>query len=126
MANVVKSEKQLLEELDAMEESIKLLDLLDEKYKALKSKLKASMVKVAKENNLEQIKWITPNGTSVTCSVGHCAEIEKKPTKKFNEEKLKKEYPHIYEECCEDIQESVIVKNATSDTLRVTFSKENN
>ena len=122
--SVTKSEKQLLEELDSMEESIRLLDVLDSKYKALKSNLKASMVKTAIENGIDQIKWTTPRGTMVTCSIGHPAEIEKRPAKRFDVEKLKKEYPDIYDKCCEDVQDSVIIKNATSDTLRVTFSKE--
>lgn len=119
-----KTTEELLAEIDNFEENIKLIDKLTKQYNTLKSEIKQAMVKVGKDNNLEQIKWTTPKGTKITCSIGHVAEIEKKKTIFFNEIKLKTEYPEIYEKCCEEKEMGVIVKNATNDTLRITLGKE--
>ena len=120
MKNDLEIKNDLLVRLDDFEEQLELMDLLKEKVDGLKKEIKTEMVKVAKENGLEQIKWTTPKGTKITCSIGHIAEIEKQKVKEFDVEILKKTYPHIYEECIVEKEKSVIVKNATSDTLRIT------
>ena len=124
MENKIIESKNLLMQLDDFEESIKQIDVLTKQYNEIKTNLKKAMVEVGIENNLEQIKWTTPKGTKITCSIGHPAEIEKQKKLIFSEEKLKKEYPDIYEKCCEEREASIITKNATSDTLRITLAKE--
>ena len=97
--------------------------MLTKKYNNIKNNLKKAMIKMAQENGATQVKWTTPEGTQITCSIGHVAEIEKQKVKEFDEEYLKNNYPHIYDECCIEKERSVIIKNATSDTLRITLSK---
>lgn len=121
---LTKTTEELLQELDSFEDNIKLIDKLTKQYNSIKSEIKKAMVKVGKDNNLEQIKWTTPNGTKITCSIGHIAQIEKKKTIFFNELKLKNEYPEVYQACCEEKEMGVIVKNATNDTLRITLGKD--
>lgn len=121
---MLEEKNNLLLKLDDFEESIKQIDILTKQYNEIKSNIKKVMVQIGKENELEQVKWTTPKGVQITCSIGHTAEIKKIPKRFFDEEYLKKQYPNIYEECCRDIQESVIVKNATNDTLRITLPKE--
>lgn len=121
---VQKSQKELLVEIDKFEDEMRLLNLLNKRYDDLKKEIKNAMVKLGRDNGLEQVKWITPNGTKITCTIGHCAEIEKQKSTELNVEKLKKEYPHIYEECCEEKEVSVITKNASNDTLRITLKEK--
>lgn len=120
---LTKTNESLLKEIDNFEEKIELMEMLNKEYNDLKANIKKAMVQIGRDNNLEQLKWTTPKGTKITCSIGHIAEIEKQNKKVFNEELLKKEYPDIYEKCCEERLVSVITKNATSDTLRITFAK---
>lgn len=121
---MLEEKNNLLIKLDDFEESIKQIDTLTKQYNEIKNNIKKAMVQIGKENDLEQVKWTTPKGTQITCSIGHTAEIQKVPRKFFDEEYLKRQYPNIYEECCRNIEESVIVKNATNDTLRITLPKE--
>lgn len=114
----------LLKQMDDFEEEIRLIETLNKKYNDLKNEIKKAMVQIGREGNLEQLKWTTPKGTKITCSIGHPAEIEKQTQKEFDVELLKKEYPDVYEKCLVEKQRSVIVKNATSDTLRITLGKE--
>ena len=123
---ITKTTQELLEQVDNFEYEIKLIDQLNKQYNDLKSKIKKAMVEIGSANNLEQIKWTTPKGTKITCSIGHCAEIEKQKVQEFDVEKLKKEFPDIYEKCLVEKEQSIIVKNATSDTLRITLAKEEN
>ena len=123
---MLEEKNNLLVQLDDFEENLQLIDTLTKQYNDLKNNIKKAMVQVGKENDLEHIKWTTPKGTQITCTLGHIAILEKKPKKVFDELKLKKEYPEIYEKCCIERMESVIVKNATSDTLRVTLPKVKN
>ena len=82
------------------------------------------MIEVGTKNNLDQLKWTTPKGTKITCSIGHPAEFEKQIVKEFDVSVLKEKYPEIYEECCVEKEKSIMVKNATNDTLRITLSKD--
>ena len=124
--NIMKTPAQLMQELDDFEESLKLLDILNKKYDELKKELKKEMIRVGTENDLEQLKWITPKGTKITCSIGHHAEFEKQKVKEFDIKILKEKYPQIYEECFTEKETSVMIKNATNDTLRITLAKEEN
>lgn len=121
---LVKTNEELLLEIDNFEENIKLIDDLTKKYNQIKNDIKQAMVKVGTENNLEQIKWTTPKGTKITCSIGHTAEIEKQKVQEFDIEILKNVFPDIYEKCLVEKEKSVIVKNATNDTLRITLAKD--
>ena len=126
MENEVKEfNTELLAKVDEFEDNIKLIDTLTKQYNQIKAELKKAMVQIGKDNDLEQIKWTTPKGTKITCSIGHCAVITKVPKQFFDEEMLKKDYPDIYKKCCREIQESVIVKNASYDTLKITLAKDN-
>ena len=58
----------LLVTLDKFEENIKLIDSLTKEYNEIKKKIKNAMLKVAESNNLEQVKWITPNDIKITFS----------------------------------------------------------
>lgn len=116
--------KELLQKVDEFEYEMKLIEQLNKQYTDLKTQLKKAMVQVGKDNNLEQIKWITPKGTKITCTIGHIAELEKQKQQEFDLEKLKKEFPDVYEKCMIEKERNVIVKNATSDTLRITLAKD--
>ena len=120
---MIEEQNNLLTKVDNFEYEIRLIEQLTKQYNDLKKELREVMVELGKDNNLEQIKWITPKGTKITCSIGHTAEIEKQKQMIFSEEKLKNEYPDIYEKCCEEKEVSVITKNATNDTLRITLPK---
>lgn len=124
--DITKTQKQLLQEFDNFEESLKLLDMLNKKYDELKKNLKKEMIRIGTENNLDQLKWTTPKGTKITCSIGHCAEFEKQMVKEFDVKVLKEKFPEIYEQCCVEKETSVMIKNATNDTLRITLAKEEN
>lgn len=121
---ITKTTKELLEQVDNFEYEIKLIEQLNKQYTDLKSKIKKAMIDVGKANNLEQIKWTTPKGTKITCSIGHTAEIEKQKVQEFDVEILKKEFPEVYEKCLVEKEKNIIVKNATNDTLRITLAKE--
>lgn len=120
---LIKTNEELLVELDKIENEIKQAEEITKRYDEIKKQIKKSMVEVGRNNNLEQVKLITPNGIKITCSIGHCAEFEKQMVKEFDLEKLKTFYPEVYEMCLEEKEKNVMVKNATNDTLRITLSK---
>lgn len=120
---IKKRQTDLLNKLDDLEEQIKLFEIFEKEYKKIKEEIKSTMVKIGIENNLEQLKWTTPKGTKITCSIGHCAEFEKETTKVFDIEKLKKDYPDVYEKCLIEKETYKTIKNATNDTLRITLAK---
>ena len=121
---ILKTSEDLLKELDDFEKEIELIDTLKVKYDEIKNNIKKAMIKIGNENNLEQLKWTTPRGIKITCTIGHIAEIEKQKVQEFDIEKLKKEFPEVYEKCLINKEKSVIVKNATSDSLRITLPKK--
>lgn len=110
--------------LDEFEEKIKELDKLNKQYKEIKDNIKKDMLKVAKEKNLEQVKWTTPKGIKITLSVGQEEILEEKTEKVFNQSLLEEKYPDIYNECLEDKKRLVTIKNASNDRLVVTMPKE--
>lgn len=113
--------KNMLIKLDELEIQIKQMEEINKEYKDLKEQIKKEMSKIGRENNLEQIKWTTPNGTKITCTLGHTAEIEYEEVEVLDEEKLKKEYEDVYKKCLVKRKKEKIIKNATSDTLRITL-----
>ncbi len=122
---IKKQQEDLLNQLDNLEEEIKLINTLKERYDDVKSKLKTSMVEIGKKNKLEQLKWITPKGIQITCSIGKTAEYEEQEVEEFDIERLKQEYPHIYQDCCNRQKKKVLIKSGTSDMLRITMPKDN-
>lgn len=113
----------ILNKLDNLEEKIRLADEINKQYDDLKKQIKEKMLEIGKENNLEQLKWTTPNGTQITCSVGHKAEWEDQEIEEFDLEVLKKDYSEIYEKCVVKKNKKVCIKNASNDTLRITLPK---
>lgn len=121
---IEEKETNYLLALDEFEEKIKELDKLNKKYKDIKDNLKKQMLNVAKENNLEQVKWTTPKGIKITLSVGQEEIMEERTEKVFNQSLLEEKYPDIYEECLENKKRLVTIKNASNDRLVVTMPKE--
>lgn len=121
---IIKAQKEMLEEIDNLESKLQEAEKIKKEYEDLKSLIKKTMVQIGTENNLEQIKWVTPKGTKITCTLGHIAEFEKQEVEEFDINVLKEKYLDIYKKCLVKKEKNVIVKNATSDTLRITFSKE--
>lgn len=117
-------ENNVLVKIDEFEDNIKIINDLTKKYDSLKKELKAEMVKIGKENNLEQVKWITPKGIQITCSIGKDAVIEEVTEKEFSLDTLRKDYPDIYEACCYDRTYNKNIKAASSDRLVITLPKE--
>lgn len=122
--NEITSQINVLTKVDEFEEKIKLLDKLNKEYAELKSELKEEMLKLGKQINSDQVKWTTPNGIKITCSIGKKAEFETKTIEKFSEVKLAKEYPDIYKKCFITAEVSECVKNASNDRLTITLPKE--
>ena len=114
----------LLVTLDKFEENIKLIDSLTKEYNEIKKKIKNAMLKVAESNNLEQVKWITPNDIKITFSKGKLEELELQKIKVFKEDVLKEKYPSIYEECFIEEEKLVTIKNSSNDRLVITLPKE--
>ena len=114
----------VLATLDAFEEKIKVLNDLTKQYNEIKKQIKSAMLKIANENNLEQVKWVTPKDIKITLSVGKEPEFERVTKKELNQEKLQKEYPNVYEECLEDKEIVETISNGSSDRLVITLPKE--
>lgn len=118
------NQNNTLVKIDEFEEKIKLIDKLTKEYNELKKQIKNEMIEAGKKINVEQIKWTTPKGIKITCSIGKPAEFEEKTEKQFNIEILMKEYPEIYEKCCVEHTSNICVKNASNDRLVITLPKE--
>ena len=119
-----KDEYGLLKRLDDFEDQIKLAKEINDKYENMKKDIKKKMVEIGKEKNATQIKWITPKGTQITCSIGQPPIFEKVTEKKFDVDILERDYPEIYEKCCKEVTYEDCVKARTNDVLRITLSKE--
>ncbi len=119
-----KDEYQLLKQIDDMEDQIKLAKEIDEKYENMKKDIKKKMIEFGKSNNSTQVKWVTPKGIQITCSVGQPPIFEKVTESKFDLEILKRDYPEVYEKCCKEVTYDNCVKAKTNDVLRITLSKE--
>lgn len=123
LAKSYENENNVLVKLDEMEENIQLADKITKEYNEIKKQIKAKMLEYGKENNLEQIKWVTPKGIKITLSIGKEEETKIEQVKQFSEELLKEKYPNIYEECCITKDKEIIIKNASNDRLIVTMPK---
>lgn len=110
--------------LDEFEDKIKELDKLNKQYKDIKDNIKKQMLEVAKNNNLEQVKWTTPKGIKITLSVGQEEITEETTYEEFDVNVLMEKYPDIYEKCVREKKKIVTVKNASNDRLVVTMPKE--
>lgn len=121
--DTTKDEYAVLKQIDDFEENIELINKLTKEYDDLKSKIKESMIKIGKENELSQVKWITPKGIQITCSIGHQPIFEKVTEERFEVEILKEKYPEIYKECCKEFTYDNCVKAKTNDVLRITLPK---
>ena len=119
-----KEENNLLVRIDEFEDQIKLINKLSKDYENLKKEIKREMVEIGKNNNLDQVKWTTPKGIQITCSIGHPAEFEEVTERAFSLETLMKDYPEVYEKCCYDRTYNKNIKSATSDRLVITLPKE--
>ena len=114
----------LLQALDAIEEQIVEAVRITTQYEEIKKEIKKAMVEAGIASGADQIKWTTPGGTKITCSIGHCAEFEKQIVKEFDIEKLKTFHPDIYEACMVEKEKSVMIRNASNNTLRITPAKK--
>lgn len=118
------NENNLLAQIDEFEDKIILINQYTKEYDDLKKKLKSQMVDIGKENNLEQVKWTTPNGIQITCSIGKKAEFEERETEEFNMVKFMEEQPQIYEQYLEKKKRNIAITNASYDRLVITLPKE--
>ena len=110
-------------QIDAMEDDIKLAKELNDKYDEMKDKIKSAMIRIGKENDLTQVKWTTPKGIQITCSIGQKPIFEKVTEERFNVEVLKEKYPDIYKECCQEFTYDNCVKAKSNDRLVITLPK---
>lgn len=111
--------------LDELEEQITNAQKIIKEYDELKSEIKKAMKEVCEKTNAEQVKWTTNKGTKITFTKGHIATIEKEIAKELDVDKLKAFYKDVYDICLVDKERSVITKNATSDTIRITLGGNN-
>ena len=119
-----KEENNLLVQIDEFEENIKKISELSNQYETLKSNIKEQMLKIGKENNMTQVKWITPKGIQITCSIGKKPIFETQEYKEFNLVKFKQEQPQMYEQYLEKRTKEVAITNGSSDRLTITLPKE--
>ena len=110
----------LLVKIDGFEDKIKELNKLNKEYDTLKKEIKEAMLKIGKDNNLKQVKWTTPKGIQITCSIGQ--PVEKGITTAFDVQYLINNYPDIYKECMRE--KETTLKSASSDRLVITLPKE--
>ena len=115
-----KDEYAILRQVDEFEDKIQLLNKLSKEYDGIKKTVKEFMVKVGKDNDLDQVKWITPKGIKITCSIGHKPIFEKVTENQFDIDILKRDYPEVYEKCCKEVTYDNCIKAATSDRLVIT------
>lgn len=119
-----KKDNNLLAQIDEFEDKIKLIDKLTKEYDEIKKELKKQMVEIGKENESTQVKWITPNGIQITCSIGKKPKFEKQEYEEFNLLRFKEEQPQMYEQYLEKRTKEVAVQSASYDRLVITLPKE--
>lgn len=115
----------IMVQLDELEKKVQEANAIIKQYDEIKSKIKSEMLKLGKENGLEELKWITPNGTQITCSVGHRAEWEDEYINEFSVDILKEKYPEIYADCFKEVKHQKQIRSASNDILRITLPKNN-
>lgn len=121
---IEETKKNLLAQIDNLEERLEEAQKTIKEYEDIKAEIKKAMVDAGIASGADQIKWTTPGGTKITCSIGHCAEFEKQMVEELDVEKLKAFYPETYNSCLVKKERSVMIKNATNNTLRITPAKE--
>lgn len=119
-----KQENNLLVQIDEFEENIKKISELSNQYETLKSNIKEQMLKIGKENNMTQVKWVTPKGIQITCSIGKKSTFETQEYEEFNLVKFKQEQPQMYEQYLEKRTKDVAIQNGSYDRLVITLPKE--
>lgn len=120
-----KEENKLLVQIDEFEEKIKLIEKYSKEYEAFKKKIKAQMLKIGKESDSSQIKWTTPKGIQITCSIGKKAVYEEQEVEEFNMIKFMEEQPEMYQKYLEKKTRDVVVQSGSNDRLQITLPKEN-
>jgi hypothetical protein len=118
-----KQENNLLVQIDEFEEQIKLIDKLSKKYDSLKKKIKTQMLNIGKEKDLSQVKWITPKGIQITCSIGKRPTFEEQEYQEFDMGTFKKENPSMYEKYLITRTRQVAITNGSNDRLTITLPK---
>ena len=113
-----------LVKIDEFEEQIKLIDKLTKEYNTLKKEIKEQMIEAGKKINVDQVKWTTPKGIKITCSIGKPAEFETVKESVFSEAMLADKYPDIWKECHIEKEVNKTIKNASNDRLVITLPKE--
>ncbi len=121
-----KKDNNLLAQIDEFEDKIVLINQYTKEYDDLKKKLKSQMVDLGKENDLSQVKWTTPKGIQITCSIGKKAEFEKREVEEFNMVKFMEEQPQMYKQYLEKKERNIAITNASYDRLVITLPKEEN
>lgn len=121
---IEEKKNNLLAQIDELEDRIEEAQKTIKEYEDLKAQIKKAMVEAGTATGADQIKWTTPGGTKITCSIGHCAEFEKQMVEELDVEKLKAFYPETYNSCLVKKERSVMIKNATNNTLRITPAKK--
>ena len=114
----------LLIRIDELEQQLKEADKIQEEYKEIKEQLKKSMVEIGKKYCQDKVKWITPGGTQITCSIGKPATFKEEIREELSTEMLREKFPEAYQACLIAKKHSVCTSNATNDTLRITLKKE--
>ena len=114
----------LILKVDELEKKIIDANKIVKEYDELKKQLKDKMLEIGHKNNLDQVKWTTPNGTSITCSIGKRPVWEKQKQMVFKEDILKEKYPDIYTQCLKEEEHNILIEKGSNDILRITPKKE--
>jgi len=117
------TQTSLLAKVDEFEAKLVELEKLKKEEMIFKANLKRAMLKLAEENNAEQLKWKTNKGIQITLSVGKPAVLDKILEEKLDEDYLKENYPDIYKECLKTNEKLITVKNESYDRLVITLPK---
>lgn len=118
------SSQELMLKIDQLEEDIAGATKIIKEYDEIKKLLKDKMIEIGHKNNLEQVKWKTPGGTTITCSIGRKPVWEKQKQMIFKEDILKEKYPDIYTQCLREEEHNVCIEKGSNDILRITPKKE--
>ena len=122
--NELMEQETLLAKVDLYEERFEMLETLEKQIKDLKAKLKETMLEIGKETGASQVKWTTPKGIQITCSIGKKATYEEREYKEFNIARFQNEQPEMYEQYMDTKTKQIAVTPASNDTLRITMPKK--
>lgn len=115
--------QSLILRVDELEQQIEQANEVIKQYEDIRKQLKEKMLGIGHKNNLDQVKWTTPGGTTITCSIGKRPIWEKQKQMVFQEDILKEKYPDIYTQCLREEEHNVLIEKGTSDILRITPKK---